>query len=510
MRRHHRGTLVLITAVFGLALLLGTFVNPMFRVFDERFHADLVLVGRDPGILWEEGWPRLGERSLSPGIVIATREQRVGRRTLEEADPRDRRPPFRAWEEREVRDRPTSTMTQHPPLYYLLVGSAVRVADLVVPGSFAYDVELWLGRVATILLLLPLPALGYLLARRLSDRPETWIASAAMPLLVPGLTLRNGPMINNDTLITALGGVFVYLLVRCFQEDGEPGSAAAAALVAGLAMLTKGFGLVLFGALAMLLLGLLVSRRADPSRRWRVVRSGALATVIGLGVGGWWYARSFLESGTLQPKAVDRPEIAGFEPDWLWWARDVLWRNWSDFWGGRYVLSHDTNTLLLGVLVAVTAVLVVVALGHTRGRRRRALLVALVPVALLALSVYAESALTYRAQGRTGGVHGRYLYGGLLGVTTAMAMGAGHLTGRLRAWLPAVVVAAGGLLYTIGLNSLLATSWGAPGSAVVTRLRAVGAWAGPPDGFVLAVGILFVATGLWLFARLATLAVPRP
>lgn len=503
MLDRHRGVLGLITAVFGLALLLGTFVNPMFKIHDERFHADLVRLGRDPGVLGEPGWPSLGERSLSPGIALATRQQRLRRRTVDNAPPRDQRRPFDAWEERTVDGRRANLMAQHPPLYYLLIGSAVGVGDLLVPGAFAYDVELWVARVASLLLLLPLPLLGYLLARRLDDRPEVWVASAAAPLLIPGLTLRNGPMINNDTLVTALGALLVYLLVRLWQEDAaDSRTAVAAGLIVGLAMLTKAFGLVLLGVLGLILLGLLVVHRSRRSRRRRVVASGALASVIAVGVGGWWYVRNLVESGSLQPKAVTRPETPDFEPDWLAWAGKALWRNWSALWGGDYVLGADRDALLLGVLIAVTIGLTGTALWRSRHTRRRALVVALVPLVALALSIYAESAVTYRAHAETGGLHGRYLHGGLLGLTTAMAVGAGHLFGGLRRWLPAAVVAGSGLLYGLGFNSLLVRNWSTPGSALVSRLRAVGAWAGPPDGFVLLVGVLFAASGLGLLARL--------
>lgn len=509
-----RGFVVLATVVFTLGLLLGTFVNPLFRIPDERFHADMVDVVQDVGGLLEEGWPLVGERRVQSAVAQASRLHQPRKlRTLAHAVPRDERVSLA-----ELEDLggvgPDNRMTQHPPLYYMVLASGAGVLDLVDPGDFAYDMELWLLRVLNVLLLAPLPFLAHRTARLLTPHRAVHRAAAILPLGVPGLMLRNGPMLNNDNLFTLLGAVVVYLVVRVVAGDTSRRVAVAAGAACGLAMLTKAFGLLLFGVLGVVYGWAIVEQLRARHPAGASVASGVVAAVVAFVTGGWWYIRNLVVAGTVRPIGFPRPTVEGFEPDWGHWLEQVLQRSWQSFWGGSYVLDAQHGTIL-GVLMVVTLVATIAAVVRADSGRRTAIMAAILPVVVLAGAIYANQAGNYVDRGRIGGVQGRYFYGGLTGLTSVMAVGLGVVVGRARRWLPLGITVAAGGLYATGFHALLVTEWGAPSVGLADRARALLTWSAPSPVVVVGLGLAFAVCGLWLAgwaARpgAASLGVPAP
>lgn len=513
----------LATAVFFLGLLTATLVHPLLRIPDEPFHADMALVASDPvEVVAGHGWPLVQDRRLQAALVDASlhRGRRMAHthpgvrghgghdhaveggggfpRTSSSAPDRRSRHPLARWLGGSAKG-PPSRMAQHPPLYYTTVGLGAEVLDALEPGALAYDVQLWLMRLIGVILLLPVPAVTYLIARELTDRRGPRLGAAVLPLGVPGLLARTGPMINNDVLMVTLGAVLTWLIVRIVAGRAGTGTALAAGGVAGLSMITKAFGLVLLGALGLAYLYRLVVALPRRGPAWRIIRHGAVAAGTAAVVGGWWFVRNLVRFGALREAGVIRETAAGFSPDWSFWAQQILWKNWSSFWGGWQGVAIWNNPNLLLGLIAVMVAGIVLAL--VRLRDARALTVAaLLPGLALTASLYLFLAMTYPETGRIGGFAGRYQYAGLSGLLAVMAVGLGSAWDRLERFFPLIATVGAGLVGAYSLYVWLTIEWGGRSAGIVDRVRGVLAWA-PVDPLV-AVGTvaLLGVSGLALLA----------
>src|SRR5699024_4452938 len=96
--------------------------------------------------------------------------------------------------------------------------------------------------------------------------------------------------------------------------------------LAGAALLTKGFALVLpvWILAAYVLLAWRVYKRHK--RQWQaavpVMTAAATSLVTAIVVGGWWWFRNLRVYGTVQPDALPRPDApADFTPDVLQWLQ---------------------------------------------------------------------------------------------------------------------------------------------------------------------------------------------
>lgn len=480
--------LAVVTATFLAALLVGTIVNPLFLIPDERFHADLVVLAGDVSTVSREGWPLVGERRIGPQIARASRVQSPTiRHRSDNAPPRGDRDPLSAWDDDEVRGR-DNRMTQHPPLYYGVVAAGTAVADVLVPGSFAYDVELWVMRLVNVIMLLPIPVTTYLIAHQLTSSRAVRLSAATLPFGVVGLTLRNGPIINNDNLLTGLGVVFTYLLVRIGRGDVRTRITGPAGVLAGLMMLTKGFGLLLFGLLAGVLGWRLVVAWRTPSQRRDVLKNGSVAAVLAVLAGGWWYVRMYLATGQVRQAWVQRAPLEGFETDWIHWAQTVLWNTWSTFWGGNFALGTARFRELLALLVALTLIPVAVAL--VRSERRRDIVLALLPVLIIALALHANQAWNYANKGRIGATQGRYYYAGISGLLAVVVVGAQAVVGRARRFLPTSITIGGGALFIFTFQEMVYRYWGT--GDLTDRLDALFAWSPLVPPAIVGFAVLFV------------------
>ena len=441
-----------LTALHAGLLLVFSVLYPPFAGFDETQHVDAVL-----SIRHGDGWPAPQERELSQGVVAAATPVLGALQAPPFSDddlqPRDERPSFAALGvERDSVGQPLpNQMTQHPPLYYA-VGAAVLAA---VPGSVDWPFDRTVGvlRLLSVLLLTPLPLLAWATARALGGGTAVGLTAAALPLSVPQLH-RVGGNVNNDALYTLLFAVSVLLLVRLAKGDLRRRTVLASGVVVGLALLTKGFALVLPIALA---LAIVQGARTAGDRSWW--RWALFGETVAFAVGGWWWLRNLLLYDTLQPKGwpqdvyrqLERlvPRPAGTPAPVDTFAGEAYELLSTRFWGGlgiSYTGPPTYSHWLTDTLVVLTLVLLAVAVVRLSGRRRAALLLGVLApfLGVLALVVYGiwqgyTSTLSYP------GAQGRYLFGSLTGLSAGVALGLGSLAGRLRRALPvaAVVLALG-------------------------------------------------------------------
>ena len=281
--------------------------------------------------------------------------------------------------------------TSDPPLFYY--ASAVVMRSLAALG--ARDAAVFVLPLLSALEGLGVVALAVALVRRAAPADSLRIALAGLLLLFLPAHLHMSAMLNEGMLLALLTSAAVYGLAL---RDGAPArhplaGAAAVGLWSGLALLTK-----LSGALAVLT-GVatyaLDGRRAGA--RSRAAARIAVLGLVSLAIGGWFHARTQLETGSLQPFALGphtgmlalppgertladylRVPLATFsDPQLL--NPDLLHSVWGStyvtvwFDGHRFFLPRESEAVrYLGTLTLVLALLptAAFAVGLARGSRR--------------------------------------------------------------------------------------------------------------------------------------------
>lgn len=504
------------TVAFGALTALWSVLTPLTEAPDEPAHLGLVLhvaeTGDYPaydGLQHTEGLFDLCVDFAASANWCRTRAERAADLVVRdhpagEAPPKDRRPHADDPRFRSLEPGRMNQMPQHPPLYYRLMAAGLRAERLVVPGELSVDTELAFLRLLNVLLLLPLPGLAWLTARRLGAAEPVGLVAALVPAAVPQLT-HIGATLNNDNLFALLVSALVALLAGVVRGDRTARTTVLVGVTLGLALLTKGFGVVLVP-----LVGLAY---------WRSFRTALGAVGLGLVVGGWWYAANLRTTGRIMPSIEDslrlnpRTRPAGFEPRVGEYLESTVSRLVEGFWG-----AFGWRQVELPTEVSVTATLVALAAVGLAFRRpppgsRPALAVLLGPLALLGAFVVVRSAVIYWETGRLAFQQGRYLFGGVTGSAVVVAVGVHDRLGR-RA-VPAVIGAVVGM-QALGIASCLTGWWDADEVGLWGALRAVVAWSGWPDPVVVALLALAPVALGWLVAvsrprsRAAEGSDPRP
>jgi 4-amino-4-deoxy-L-arabinose transferase-like glycosyltransferase len=358
----------------------------------------------------------------------------------------------------------------------------------VVPGELSVDTELAYLRLLNVLIVLPLPWLAWLAARRMRLGDDVAVVAALVPLAVPQLTHIGGTL-NNDNLFVVLASALMALLAGVVQGDRSRRTLLLVGVVTGLALLTKGFGVVLP---PVVLVAYLVGRRTPGSgpawwrdwrdwRDWRAVVPAVGALAVGFVVSGWWYLGNLAATGQIMPSIEDqrlsaRNRPPGFHPRLGEYVGSAASRLVEGFWG-----AFGWRRVELPTVVSVAATVLCVAAAAVAIARppvpRRMLGVLLAPVALLVAFVLVRSAVIYRDSGRLAFQQGRYLFAGLTAAGAVVAVGVVHLLGAraVRATVTGVLVLQG-----LAVAWCLEGWWGADG-VPVESLQAVVAWSGWPD-----------------------------
>ena len=515
-----------VTALHVGLLLTFSLLYPPFTGFDETQHVDAVL-----SIRHGDGWPAPQERQLSEGIVAVATPLLQAASALpfsdDELPPRDERPSVAELgvERDSVGQLLPNQITQHPPLYYGLQAAVLAV----LPGSADWPFDRTVGvlRLVSVLLMAPLPLLAWAMARTLRAPPLVGQVAALLTVSVPQLQ-RVGSSVNNDAAYTLAFATVLLLLARVAVGDVGRRLVVLTGVAVGVAMLTKGFALVL--PLAVGLAFLVGGRRSG--RSWTAgLLPGFLSLVVAFVVGGWWWLRNLLLYGTVQPSGWPpsyrdvlrlEPRAPG-EPAPL---GDFLAGSYSRlserFWGGLEInyVGPDSFPHELTNALAVAALVAVVAAVAGAGRSRLPLLVAvLVPfastVAILGYGIWTGYSYSLDFPG----AQGRYLFGSVPSLSVAVALGLVVLARRASRAVPvaAVLLALG--MQAAGLYSVVSRNWlpAYDGRGRVARYREAldgvvdyAPWPSPVTLAVLALTALAAVAVLVLALRLAVVRDREP
>jgi hypothetical protein len=513
-------------AITGLwaALLIGaSLLWPMTYGYDEPEHVDMAYAyAAHPFRFYAPGQLRLSDAMVrietrqigyppntdTGSVPIANRPERPSRAALGGEGSSDSNPP--------------DQMVQHPPLYYWTEAVVLRIPGV---SSLAWDVQIWLMRLLSVLYMLPIPVLCWLTTRRLT---AAWLPAdaatlaALVPLTVPNL-IRDGSAVTNDSLLILSCSVLCYAMARVLTGDLSKRTAAVIAASLMVALLTKGFALAL--PPFVLVAYLIGSGRLRPHSSWRArlrpLRAPLAIAALGGMVGSVWWLRNVIVYGTVQvdgygaayervlhgASAVRDGSLVHFAPDFL--------REFTDrIWGGIGLADQPSpGQLVIYGWLALALAGLVAALAN-RGGPSRPTQLTLLAVPLSGMLIAATgSYANYRHDLEVAGAQGRYLYHGVVAVVVLVAVGWARIVrGRARLWsIPAILVA--GLLTNAIAWCLILRSWYQAPSSIT--LASVGAdvaallrWAPVPVPVtVTAVLVLPLLAGLGVLGVLLRSAV---
>jgi small subunit ribosomal protein S36 len=507
---HARAVWAVAALHLGL-VLCWSLITPVYEAPDEPQHIDLA---RGLAATW--AYPEYDERQLS--LQMTRSFEVIGhsetgnplRRTREpvvavEAPPRAERPSYGDLGP----DLPSPHINpapQHPPLYY----TAVALLVTAVPDGLPVDLTVWLLRVLNALVLAPVPLLAAAAARRLTGAPVVGATAAVLLLAVPQY-LHIGGAVNPDNLVTLQFAVLGLLLLAVAQGDLRLRLAVQVGLVTALALMTKGFALVLPAWIgAAYVIGLARTRDVRGA-----LTAGGTAGAVGLGLGGWWWVRNLVVHGEIQTGVQGFPTRPGWDPAFSEWAEPawsyLVERFWGSFGWVDVTLEEEVVT------AAAWTLAVLLALGFALRPRaarwwRADLVLLLLPVVTIGAVMSWGSWETFSDTTRMTGMQGRYLFPGLPGLAVVAATGAAAL---VRGWarvLPLLALAAAAWLQWIATWTALFFWWGHPGiEEPRISIAAVLAWAPVPAPLTAAVGALTAAAALWLLGEaLLLLRAPAP
>jgi small subunit ribosomal protein S36 len=518
------------TALHLGVMVIFTLLYPAYWGFDETGHVSRVLAAQN------------GDLYPTPGIEAYV----VGVNDSYQMFYLKDQPPFITYVPLPRADRPTfislggatsepepspvpNQLAQHPPGYYAL---AAGVLDAV-PGSakLAWDQTVGLLRLLDILFLLPLPYLCWAIAKRYARRGVA-VATAFAPILLPALE-RLGGSVNNDDLLILLTSVFLLQVTKAMAGDTRIRVALTMGISLTLALLTKGFALVLPPiAVLAYLVGWRRNRLPFPQWQVRIV-------VLAGAIGGLWWLRNLNVYGSVQPAGLTNaqantvwpPLPAGSTVHVATYLHHALDRMTTDVWGAlgltvppslpgwiTFVASALAAALLLLGFVATFAGrrAGVEDTGRHVGAAPRApaieLLILLLPTVLVVVPLLFHGWSDYSRTGQLIGIQGRYLYPGFVGLVAIAAVGAdlviGLLPSTVERFVPVVTcVLAIAIEVTAGcvVLSKLWLSKGSPLTGNITRVaHAVGADS-PWPGIVTIAMLAFVT--LSALAALAAVSV---
>jgi hypothetical protein len=475
------------TALLAAVLCMWSVVTPAYRGPDEPQHLSTTLRLATGG-----GYPPFGKALMDPGVLSSFQwldyRGRIGRTPRVERPPQLAQPPSMESLRSPDAPRPPTggdQMTQHPPGYYALLAGAVNALGL--NGASPESMVLVL-RLLSLTLLLPIPILCVLVARRLGLPPPVRVVAAFFPAAWIEFT-HLGATINNGTLLILASSLAVALLLPIAQGDARIHRALAAGAAISLALVTKGLALALLASLAVAYIGTV---RVAGVRA--AARSGACAALMVLPGLAWWII-NFARYGQVQQSSTADLERTRDVATLAGWGKEFVdtfsWTLWGALGWAETRLPkemHLTATALLVLLLLVGTWMI----GRAGRRPIELLVLHSVWVGPLAIVAYG-SARSFLVNGDVRAAQGRYVQMAVCAFAVLTVAALGRLRRSLTlAPAAAATVAGAGLLY--GYRHFWAGSGGAsrwdaltswwPGATVLAVVAALLAVAGTAVGTV--------------------------
>ena len=422
-----------LTVLFLLWQMLWALGSPPLRTPDEPHHLNSIIrfeqTGQwpDPGTSWL--YRDIFEASRASGLLVEGAPSyslhyrtRLGRDAWIGADPdsypsqkilpHEQRSSLRAEGTVPILDQ----MTQHPPLYYAGGALVLRATGLT---DAPWDRQILTLRLYSIVLTSPLvPCLIFAARRAGLSRRGALLASGTV-YAIPMLAFISAS-VTNDALFIGAGALTMAAVSAAMFGAGRWRTVLGAGLALGLGLWSKGIfipmGLVVF-------LAFLANPRVGT---WgRRLAQGLSAGLIGVVTGGYWWLRNILRYGVIQPDGF-QAEAKAPGSDIGFFAERVTTSFVDSFWSDFGWLDVTFAPPLLILLTLLALILLVRALRTHPDKLWRFLIFTsniVLVLGMLIVQAYSQ----YRGLGIIGGVQGRYLFAGVVGLLVVITMGAaGH------------------------------------------------------------------------------------
>ncbi|NNG36274.1 DUF2142 domain-containing protein [Nakamurella aerolata] len=440
------GTLTLLAVCLGFLLHSPTLIGP-----DEPFHFDRVVAAAHGDLALNPG--NLHRSTGVRGAEAEYAKTQMKRNSPSWADyvatPRGDRPSLNdlGGNARDPQDA-TNYLTQHPPLYYAVLGGVMWL----MPGADDLPVDqlvFWL-RAANLLLILPLPWLFHRAARtifsgragKLAFAPAAVAAAPFLPALIPGLP-RLVATITNDALAISIGTAILALALGVMRGDRSVRTAVQLSVLAIAAALTKVTVILVAAAIPVAYLYQWLRWRRWPRP------AVAAALVTGAALTAAWPIRNLIQFGAVLPaEQAWGSRFARVTGDLRTAANPMdsakYWQTLGDtlasrFWGSLGL--HEPPQLpggLLWVMTLIALASVVVSVWVVPGRRLMIVLPWLLGVGMIVAVLYNAYAQYSKYTALTG-IQGRYAYPAMLGLLLPIAIAAAFGLGRFRRWTATVL-----------------------------------------------------------------------
>jgi small subunit ribosomal protein S36 len=444
------------TALHLGVMVVFTLLYPAYWGFDETGHVSRVLAAQNGNIA-----PTPGAEPYVGGVNNSYQMYTVHEQPpfiKYSPPPRSDRPSFIALGGAAAHPPPgqlPNQLAQHPPGYYVF---AAGVLDVVPDGpKLAWDQTVGLLRLLDVVFLLPLPYLCWAIVRRFA-RPRIAVAAAFAPILLPALE-RLGGSVNNDDLLILLTSIFMLQVGKVLTGDLRRRVAVAMGVSLTLALLTKGFALVL--PPVAVLAYLIAWRRARGPFPWPQV---GIVVVAGA-VGGLWWLRNLVVYNAVQPPGLTKaqanqvwpPLPPGSKPEQAGtYLHHALDRMTTDAWGalGLTVPPSLPGAITFIASVVAVALMLLAFVSCIAGRRdtgrrdtgRRDagaaprvtatdLGLLLLPTVLVVVPLLYHGWSDYSRTGQLIGIQGRYLYPDFVGLVAIAAVGGEFIANAAPKWV---------------------------------------------------------------------------
>jgi 4-amino-4-deoxy-L-arabinose transferase-like glycosyltransferase len=384
-----------LTAAFFALCITWSVLTPQFTAPDESAHVSSV-------IRMYEGfsWPDPGDAKRPAAVRAAAAERAI---------PQSDRSTYRELAAAAPGYSTTlDQMTQHPPLYYLIVGKTLAALH---GEDLRWDRMLLTIRGLSALLALPLVWLIWSGVRMLTASPRAAIVAALVPFAIPQLAQITG-VVNNDTAALLMGAIVAWFAIRVLVGDRRWPVLLGLGISLGIAGLTKATLISLVFLVAIVLL--FGAGRPAPwgKRLWQTVWPLAVAIPAGM----WWWAANLVRFGTLQPHGYTVGEVGwppGTAPNALEFV-SVLWDYLAGTFWGRLGQAITPLSEPLTDVLSVLCLFTIIA-GAFQARRYRVASIAFTAgVAVSAALLIYVSWNAYLDSTEFRGMQGRYFFALLL------------------------------------------------------------------------------------------------
>lgn len=335
----------------------------------------------------------------------------------------------------------TQYEAQQPPFYYLMLTPFyLMLKGLCLPA------QVLALRILSVVIASSVVFLGYATARCVMPSRSQALLVAVLLACLPGLYI-DVCRIGNESLSIGLTSAVILVSVKACRRRSAVPEWLLLGILMGAALLTKAYTIAFMPLLAVVAL----IRTVRHPHMWKQTAAGCgVAHVAAVAIGGWWYWRTLVTTGTLSGEQLDiaatrfplaQKLSAAYRVDWRAVADTGAFSHiWVSGWSFLVVRSWMYRVWEFIAVLAASGLLMYL-IGMVRSTRRERILRAVVrPSAvlvmayiLMCLAMVYHSLVAYLAQ-KVSMALGWYLYAVIVPEVVLVGLGLTGLFGKK--WSP--------------------------------------------------------------------------